>query len=458
MPNSRPGQIRDGLELDQTPISLGMNYTAPSPTPHEPATDCDPTSATGASPLRPLSLVGDPDDFEENEIWDDDDPRHDRDLALSLDWQSMDQDWAAPLNLPPVLPRKRHTRNAILLQAIMAARMGYAAVSYSRRTASYVGQRRYHGPNYTYAQLVPTIDHLGQLGLLEQWTPTPGVRGLQSTFCATPLLLQAVSPALIARIVQRSRELIRLRDADRKLIDYADNAHTNRMRRNLGTINEAVTATSIVYRGLDAGHSDRAFHVGQTIVYPTKLQYRIFNGDFRHGGRIYGGGWQCAPKKARQRITIDGEPVVERDHQQLHPRLLYHMAGARLEGDAYTLPGWERTHAKRGFNILVNAHSYYAALGAIARELTGDEPHKRAAQLITALRKRHAPIKRAFHSGMGAELQVVDADMAEMVHLRLLKKGVVPLGVHDLFIVQERHQGLLDEAMAAAYAQATTPP
>jgi hypothetical protein len=405
-------------------------------------------------------LVGNriPEVFEEDDIWDDDDPRHDRDLALSLDWQTIDQNWAAPLNLPPVPARKRHTSKAILLQAIMAARMGYATVSYSRRTASYVGQRRYHGPNYTYAQVVPAIDQFGQLGLLEQWTPTPGVRGLQSTFCATPLLLQAISPALVARIVQRPRELIRLRDADRKLIDYADNEHTNRMRRNLGIINEAVTATSIGYSGLDAGHPDRAFHVGQTIVYPTKLQYRIFNSDFRHGGRIYGGGWQCAPKKARRRITINGESVVEQDHQQLHPRLLYYMAGARLDGDAYTLPGWERTRAKRAFNILVNARSYYAALGAIARELTGDDPQKRAAQLIAELRKKHAPIKRAFHSGMGAELQVVDADMAEMVHLRLLKKGVVPLGVHDSFIVQERHQGLLEEAMAAAYAQATTPP
>ena len=49
---------------------------------------------------------------------------------------------------------------------------------------------------------------------------------------------------------------------------------------------------------------------------------------------------------------------------------------------------------------------------------------------------------------------MIDANMAEMVHLRLLNKGVVPLGIHDLFIVQERHQGLLEEAMEASYAHA----
>jgi len=43
--------------------------------------------------------------------------------------------------------------------------------------------------------------------------------------------------------------------------------------------------------------------------------YRVFNdGTFAHGGRMYGGFWQWAPKRFRGKLTIDGKPTVELDY------------------------------------------------------------------------------------------------------------------------------------------------
>jgi hypothetical protein len=41
--------------------------------------------------------------------------------------------------------------------------------------------------------------------------------------------------------------------------------------------------------------------------------------------------------------------------------------------------------------------------------------------------------------------------MAERVLVDLLKKNVVTLPIHDSFIVQKRHEGILRQAMDAAY-------
>ena len=163
---------------------------------------------------------------------------------------------------------------------------------------------------------------------------------------------------------------------------------------------------------------------------------------------------QFASKADRRRITIDGEPVVELDHTQLHPRLLYARCGQRLEGDAYTLTGWDRHAVKIAFNVLINAGSYREAVGAIAKDLEGADRKRQATQLIAALKNKHAGIAGSFHSGAGLRLQAIDADMAEAVMVGLLKRNVVALPIHDSFLVQKRHEGILNEAMHASYERA----
>jgi hypothetical protein len=253
-------------------------------------------------------------------------------------------------------------------------------------------------------------------------------------------------------ISQTPRELVRLRDKDKRWIDYQDTEQTRCMRRFLIRANEALKSIAIAYPGFDLGQPDRAFRVGNTMVYPQKVLYRVFNEDFCHGGRLYGGGWQWAPKLLRPRITIDGESTMEWDHKYLHPRLLYYFDGEPLDEDPYLHPSWDREIAKRGFNILLNARSYASALGAISALLEDNDQGRQASQLIADLRLKHNRISRHFHTGVGSRLQAIDANMAVMTMKPLFRKGVVVLPVHDSFIVQERHLGVLKEAMDAAYS------
>ena len=76
----------------------------------------------------------------------------------------------------------------------------------------------------------------------------PGHRGWQSRFKASAELLRRLSEAPLA-VVHDPRELIVLRDHDGKVSDYADTRRTDRMRRDIQSINEAIMGTAIELRG-----------------------------------------------------------------------------------------------------------------------------------------------------------------------------------------------------------------
>ena len=70
----------------------------------------------------------------------------------------------------------------------------------------------------------------------------------------------------------------------------------------------------------------------------AKSLHRVFNdGRWDHGGRLYGGHWEYAPKARRKLLTINGEPTAELDFKALHPRLLYGRLGLEMASDPYEL-------------------------------------------------------------------------------------------------------------------------
>jgi hypothetical protein len=215
-----------------------------------------------------------------------------RQRHLSLRWQPR-RHWPALRNAFG----GDETTSAVIL-ALATARDW---VAYSRSKSHYGLPRRYRSTLYTYRRVVGAADRLDALGLIEHDRTPPGLRGWQSSMKATPELIAITNKIISARPrlePAKPPEGILLRDADGALIDYRDTASTMRMRRKLDQINEAIRSTDI---------SD---NVASPLV-------RIFNRDFRRGGRFYaqGGGWQSMKKEARKRITIDGEPVVEIDYK-----------------------------------------------------------------------------------------------------------------------------------------------
>jgi len=375
-----------------------------------------------------------------------------RDKPLSFHWRALTPDWRARLVLPSARSTKgQRALDAILLDAFLEAQGLGRWISYSRRRSFYSGQRRYHGSDYTYHTVVPAVDALAGADLLDHEKARAGIAiGWQSRFRASSRLLEAIESPPLVRC--DPGELIRLK-VNGRLADYPDTARTMRQRRHLEPINEAIGGAALDIEAPGMERDGNVIRFGDHAVYPAKQSlYRVFNDEWNRGGRFYGSWWQNVKHNDRPFITINGEDTVELDYEELHPRLLYRLASKRLEGGAYTLDGWPRKVCKAAFNILLNADTWHAARGAIVKE-TGLSP-ERAAQLIEDTKTRHPAVARYFHSGDGLELQYVDAGIAKRVMSNLLKQGIVSLPIHDSFIVQERHQGQLEDAMDTAFEAA----
>ncbi len=318
-------------------------------------------------------------------------------------------------------------------------------ISYSRHVPHYSRRpARYRDRLYTYRRVVPAVDRLAALGLIDHHKTAPGVRGWQSTMRATPELVRCVGSVLRHTPPLRiatPRETVVLRNANREDIDYSDDQVTRRMRRSLDEYNEAIRATEI---------SENA---GAPLV-------RIFNGNWDRGGRFYakGGGWQTMPKEARRQISIGGEPVVELDYKTLHPAILYAQAGTPLPADCYKVGNWPRPLVKVALLILINTRSKNQARLTIAHEPAMESEAKPgsqealnlAAKLMADLYRCHAPIADAFHRDVGANLMAIDSALAEVVMHQMLREGIVVLPIHDSFLVPASKAARLEAAMLKA--------
>lgn len=159
------------------------------------------------------------------------------------------------------------------------------------------------------------------------------------------------------------------------------------------------------------------------------------------------------PGDDRRHILIDGHETAEVDYDMLHARIIYAWAKKKLVGDAYEIAGFERKVAKRTFFIIVNAPTYRSAKGAVAEYLTKKKMDpKQAGRLIAAMKERHKPVAKYFHSGLGLKLQNLDSEMAEYVlRAMTVQKGIPCLPIHDSFIVPSGQVKNLMRTMKAAY-------
>lgn len=376
-----------------------------------------------------------------------------RDKPLSFHWKADYSALAEVLDLPACRSGRGEIAMAsIVFDAALTARAEPGRrISYSRRKAFYAAAGRYHGTGYGYDSVVQAVDVLVDAGHLVEHDKVKGGRatGWQSSFRPADHLADAMLP----KAERRVGELVRLKDAQGRLVAYRDTERTVRDRRFLETVNERIATADVRLDAPGAVLDGLVLRFGRHAVYPEmKALYRVFNGGWTLGGRMYGGWWQQVRSGDRQHFTIDGGRTCEEDYHQLHPRLLYAMAGHRLDGDAYTLDGWDRKLCKRAFNIVVNAETYRAAKGALAPFMDGDD--RQAAALIKEMKRRHAPVARHFHSGIGIALQYLDSEIAKAVLAELtVKKGIAVLPIHDGFIVREEDRQDLLAAMDEAFSR-----
>jgi hypothetical protein len=377
-----------------------------------------------------------------------------RDRPLNFMYQD-DSDF-----LEPILPKFRNRKQTEAAKSIVAGMIVSVQhdpdqrISYSRDKNYWRDTQRYHQAEFTAETFIPVIDKLAAEGFMALHDVTRrGDRGCRSSFLPAEFLEYLKAPGF----TRRPGELIRLKDADKHLVDYRDTDKTEAERRVMRSINEAISGHSI---SIETPHGVRdgdlvrfarsCVNLGHTDL------YRVFNTTWVKGGRMYGGWWQSVPGDQREQyMLIDGRPVAEEDYSQLHARMLYRLEGWILpdDEDAYSIDGFDRSVVKVAFHILINADGYDSARNAVAFK-TG-LTHGEAKALINSLKAKHVLISNHFHSGLGLKMQFLDSAIAKTVMKEMmLRNDVCCLPVHDSFIVPSEHRDMLVDVMRRAYEEA----
>ncbi len=192
-------------------------------------------------------------------------------------------------------------------------------------------------------------------------------------------------------------------------------------------------------------------------------------------------------KAERQKISIDGEPVIEIDYSEFHPALAYAECGVSFPGNAYDVAGFPRDLVKIAVAVLFNSTSRNGARHTMAhkrqmaRMILGDSipdaelpsvfwariakiypgyphsAHSAADSLIETLLTKHKAIDSMFFVGAGMHLQRRDSDIAEAVMCRMRRLGITILPIHDSFLVPTSKADLLEAAMLDEAVRARAP-
>ena len=219
-----------------------------------------------------------------------------------------------------------------------------------------------------------------------------------------------------------------------------------------GILNEGLLAQQI-------GMDDQIIREGDPLDNGGRARtqmHRVFHrAKWWAGGRGYGPFWQNIPADDRSRLTINGQATIEEDYAGIHIRLLYQEVGKEMVGDPYDIDGWPRKHAKLALLIGINAKNTTSAIRALADVLRGApgvaDPYEAAKRLLSAVKARHPDIAHAFGADAGVRLMNKDAAIAELVMMEMARAtGIVPLCVHDSFVVPASQKGSLMETMERA--------
>ena len=319
--------------------------------------------------------------------------------------------------------------------------------SVSRDKSDYQKEGRYRKIFFKYDLFIPLLDDLISLGYVDQKKGYQNMgnqkMSYQSRIMATDKLLASCTEWDIQHVVQADdvplSDVIRLRDKDKRLIDYEDSERTIEMRARLDQYNAQLGGSKLSVEGVKADTSMKRMH-------------RVFNNSsFEKGGRFYGGFWQGLRQRQfmqRQQLRIDDEEVTELDFKSLHPSFLYRLKELPVPEDAYSIEGVDRQSVKDAFLVIVNCDSRKQALDTMRHE----KGIKDAESVLAAIECKHSQLSEFFFLGEDAlGLQHMDSLLADAIMKDLYAEGIVVLPIHDSFIVAKKNEGRLREVMIDWY-------
>jgi ribosomal protein L30/L7E len=337
----------------------------------------------------------------------------------------------------------------------------WLTVSFSKQ---FLGKKNRYRANVFRETLPAVIEHMAS-GEMEFIEIEKGKRNVFNASLSKQTVIRA-GRRLIDRIkehrlvledfgLDKTQEIIILKDTKEDLWDsgewlqYPDTEETHAYREELARINSWIEQADIEHVPL---------YDTNTVVDTTdrKLRRYFNNGNFGHGGRLFGGFWQHMSRKARAGIVIDGMDTVTLDYGQMIARVLYGHAGAPFDfDDAYRIPGLEnhRAGVKKVFSAMLYADHPLTRMPQGCRELF---PSKVSyAAVAGKIRQFHAPVSEFLYVGVGPKLTFQESKILLIVLTKLLEQGITALPLHDAVIVAKEHQNRTTEIMLEVFRMVT---
>ena len=397
---------------------------------------------------------------------------HEAAIALAADLiQSIQHDKGKRFSRQPDLYHQNLTTILLnLYTAFITPWEPWVAYSRNENDPMYKVNSRYNTTRLSYQRVVALVDGLTDLGLVEVENGfldrNTGV-SRTSRMRATQELGDFFEVyGLTPRMTEHIRETVRLKDRQKRLVEYRDTKTTRRMRTDLGRINANLSKADIrldcsleeLHALLDQFHERNQGDGLKEFDRTSTTLYRVFNNmtpskpRLTQGGRFYGHWVQCLPSSYREKLLLDGQPVCELDFSGLSINMLYLMEGLPLpEDDVYSVNGLDvdRGIMKGILQRLLNARDMKQARQAVRDHLRkADQDHlPRIDEITECFMNKHSQIVHHFGTGVGLELQRKDSHMASLILLRLLDKGITCVPVHDSFVVKDTHRDQLREVM-----------
>ncbi|HEX2787572.1 MAG TPA: hypothetical protein VHP32_06665 [Ignavibacteria bacterium] len=259
-------------------------------------------------------------------------------------------------------------------------------------------------------------------------------------------------------------------------IDYVDTALTMKLSEEVKLINNVRAKNKVSLKNVPADllKDGNALYFAEKIERKDKKTnidlrttylVRIFNDNFLHGGRFYRGVESNMPKAIRKYLMINGNETVELDYKALHLNMLYHKEGIKPKTDPYDDLCKRMPKLRSIFKLLaltcLNSVDEKKCIQAFREELkTGglqsllpDLTDRTLKPMLELFKDKHKKIAKYFFTGIGLELQNMDAEIAHEILLHFAKKGIMVLVVHDSFIIEKQHENELKLVMRKIYKE-----
>lgn len=346
--------------------------------------------------------------------------------------------------------------SAIVSNAALQALRGTVEPIYVTRSKAKLSRPSRYRPKGMTEAFPQRLDIMAKLGWIQQHTVAPRSRcGLSSTIKPGPRLLDALHAAELGLEDFTSvdaGEVILLKSkkqrGKRTLMEYTETAQTRTLRSEVQRINQALEEADLGVR--DGGSLP-------VDLSKRRLVRSFLDGDFALGGRFGGGYWTSMSKNDRfDVLSIDGEPVVEVDYGQLHPRIAYEMAGIPApSGDLYEIAGLEavpRSARKLLLNTLFWDDGDRIRLPRGTRK---DFQGIVGTDAVSRIKEQHPGIAHLFGSGAGGRIMGLESAAMTQALLRLIDQGITALPIHDALLAPISKTTQVKQAMIDAYRDVT---